>query len=728
MAFRFYLDGQLTDAPINEFELSTSIERDSDTEGININQDVQIAYNENNNLNPYEVSGYALMYNAFDQGTCNELLIDIYDEISDSETIHIYQGVIKVPSINWDLQNRTVSSKVQDNSFYSYINNNQSIEYNFVSPKSKNGVTITPPFQTAVSFFSTITCLYNTVSPRKGININDAFDFLVRALSDNKVSFYSWSLQQEPVLFLFTGSAMTLNNAGSQSELITSFESLYSEIKKVRNIGYYINRTDLDNPVLIIEDLDLMYGGNNFYQFTDIKEMVSEVNSDNIYAIINVGSKKLADGANPNYNFPENISYLGFKEEAYVPLGQCNFDNELDLVNDYIISSNMIQDQLYGAVTTNLSDVFMVECRFNGVAWEAVQYPTWVNQGQCFYNEGLNNPSKLIQQNSNYQASTTNTLSMGTFGFRASLGAEQTVGSFDPGSPYTNGPVLGGYTTQPVIFVDENTGSNYDGSGNYDNTLGIYVAPIDGNYSFNSKIEFRIIGCDSCSSGVTLTVVSSPASGLPVGNYAVGLTKQQFNARLNIKIYSDNTLTTLINETTTYNTFSGNGNYSISNNFAGFLLAGYAVVCSLNVDGGLYCYNLTNTGNQLNYNLPNPFIRLLNSQGWVIGISLSQACSFPLPYPTCYAQTNSYFECNGTPDGILTFGSSDPKLYRSKSWEFEYDIDVSDFEMIKSNPTGLFKFEKDNIDRFGWLQTMKRNDWTGMTTVKLITNNAASPK
>lgn len=726
MAFLFYIDGQLTDAPVNEFELSTSINRDQETEGINITQDVQIQYNANNNLNPYEVSGYTLLLNAFESGTCNELLIDIYDEVSDTETIHIYQGVIKVPSIEWNLQNLVISSKVQDNSYYSYLNNNQSIEYNFLSPNSKNGITITPATQTDVSFFSTITCLYNSTSPRKGININDAFDFLVRALSDNKVTFYSFSLQQEPVLFLFQGSAMTSANAGDPSEIITSFEDLFSELKKVRNVGYYIDQSDLNNPILVIEDLDMIYGGNNFYSFDDIKEMQASINTDNIYAIINVGSKQLADGANPNYNFPEYISYLGFKEESYVPTGQCNFDNELDLVNEYIISSNMVMDQLYGAVTINLDKVFMVECEYNGVAWQAVQYPTWVNQGQCYYNKGLNNPSKLITQNSNYQAATTNTLASGTYGFRAELAAEQTVGSFDPSSSVFSSSSIG-YTTEPIVFVDENSGINYDGSGNYDNITGIYVAPVDGNYSFSSNIPIRIADCDVVNNCVTITVAGSQSPNIAAGQYIANLAKQQFVGTLFIRVYADNTLTTLISETQSTATFAGNGDYSLSNNLVANLVAGNAVVVALKIRSGIFVYNVTKspTGNLVAW--PNPDITALNLSGWTIFLAFGSNCSFPQPYGKCYAKKTSYFECNGMPDGIITFGSSDPKLYHSKSFEFEYEINVTDFQLIKANPTGLYKFEKDNVERYGWVQSMKRNDWTGMTTVKLITNNAATP-
>ena len=729
MAFKFYIDGQLTDAPVNEFDLSTTIDRDNDTEGILITQDVQLQYNGNNALNPGEVSGYTLLYDAFESGTCNELPIDIYDEVSDTLTIHLYQGVIKVPSIEVDLHKMIISTKVQDNSFYAYLSNNQSIEYNFVSPTSKNGVQITPAVQTDVNFFNPVTCQYNSLQLKKGVNINDAFDFIVRALSDNKVSFYSWSLQQEPVLFLFTGYAMTLANSGEDSELITSFEDMIKELQKVRNVGYYIDRSNLDNPILVIEDLDLIYGGNNFFEFTDIKELNATVNTDNIYASIKVGSSKLADGANPNYTFPESISYLGFKEEVYVPLGQCNFDNELDLVNDYIISSNMISDQLYGAVTENLDNIFMVECENYLGNWRAVQYGSWVGAGPtigtCFYNKGLSNPSKLVTQNSNYQASTTNTLASGTYGFRAELGAEQLVGSIDPASAVFSN-TLTGFNNEPVIFVDENSGPNYDGSGNYNNATGVYVAPVDGDYSFTADIGIRISNCDEVDNCLSINVINSLSPNIPNGLYTAGKAKQQFVATLFIKVYDTNLFGSLLYQTQSQVTFAGNGVYSISNNLVSNLVAGNAVVVSLVIRSGIFVYNIQNSLGS-NVAWPNPDLTALTNNGWVLALSFNN-CGFPLPYGQCFARGDSFFECNGMPDGILTFGSSDPKLYRSKSYEFEYHIDVTDFELIKNNPTGLYKFEKDNVERYGWLDNIKRNDWTGMTTVKLITNNAATPK
>ncbi len=61
MAFKYYLDGQLTDAPISDKELSTTIKRDRALGILTITQDADIVYNGNNGLNPLEISGYSYL-------------------------------------------------------------------------------------------------------------------------------------------------------------------------------------------------------------------------------------------------------------------------------------------------------------------------------------------------------------------------------------------------------------------------------------------------------------------------------------------------------------------------------------------------------------------------------------------------------------------------------------------------------------------------------------------
>ncbi len=86
---------------------------------------------------------------------------------------------------------------------------------------------------------------------------------------------------------------------------------------------------------------------------------------------------------------------------------------------------------------------------------------------------------------------------------------------------------------------------------------------------------------------------------------------------------------------------------------------------------------------------------------------------------------SSFFECNGTPNGGLTptTGSRQPKKY---FYEFEYEIPQSDWLTLLQNTTKMISFEKDGVIRYGWIETIKHNDWTGVANIKLITNNATN--
>jgi hypothetical protein len=86
-------------------------------------------------------------------------------------------------------------------------------------------------------------------------------------------------------------------------------------------------------------------------------------------------------------------------------------------------------------------------------------------------------------------------------------------------------------------------------------------------------------------------------------------------------------------------------------------------------------------------------------------------------------QETSNFQCNGTPDGgiSITSGNRNIKKY---IYEFQYELNETDFNLIRSNPAQLLGFDKDGVTRYGWIDTIKRDDWTGVSNIKLITNNA----
>jgi hypothetical protein len=728
MAFKFYIDGQLTDQPVNDTALSTTIRRDQSIGGMVVTQDVRLIYNGNNDLEPGTVSGYTLLKNAFDTGTCNELVINIYDEVNSFRTDFIYAGVIKVPSIQIDEQRKLATVTVQDNSFYSYINNNKSIEYNCNSVKTKNRLDITPPDIYEVDCFDSTTGIYGSLVGFKyrGHRVYDVFRFIIGAISDNKIGFESLFLQNTPELFIFDG--FSLINANTDPSVKTSFAKLFDEVNKIKNIAFYIDTTDQLNPVLRIEDKASLFSGVQVYEFEDIKELTSRVKTDNIYGTVRVGATDNDGGASPFiYTFESGISYLGWREEVYTPLGQCNIDNELNLVNEYGIASNDIHNQLVGAATEDEDKMFLIECENIDTALltaDATQYPSWIGTSDVYYNQGTNNPSKLLAHNSNYQTGLTNTLEIGTNGFRAERGQDVKIGSQNPADPTF--AFFPGYTLNPVVFTDETTGNNYDGNDNYSNVGGNYTTPLEGVYSFNVNLNIDMINFPPSCSGATLNINLSPIATIPAGNYtAIGGIYWVALITLTIEAYTDNTYTTLITSSQTVNNLYGTQTTNITNSLTAFLPVGAEVRVKVNTVIGRFAFGLLQNTSSLvttSVPLPNPNIEFLNQNGWVISVL---NCGVPAAArPTVYALTDSYYECTGAPDGGGVQVFNDPRLFKDKEYEFTYSINQDDFQLIKQNPTGLFLFEKDGITRQGWIDTIKRDDWTGIANIKLIAQNA----
>ena len=145
MAFKFYIDGQLTDQPENDKELTTAIKRDASLGALLVTQDVNLVWF--GNLNPAfgTISAYSYLKSLWETGICGEAELKIYDEISDSVTYLHYTGIIKIADLKFDLQKPKLSTSVEDNSFYSYINNNKSIKAYLTSDKTKSKFNITPP-------------------------------------------------------------------------------------------------------------------------------------------------------------------------------------------------------------------------------------------------------------------------------------------------------------------------------------------------------------------------------------------------------------------------------------------------------------------------------------------------------------------------------------------------------------------------------------------------------
>lgn len=707
--FKFYIDNQLTDQPDSDTDLVTTMKRDNEAGGFLITQELTLLYSANDDLEVGTISGYTYLKSLFDSGTCFEAEIIVYDEQTATNTYRVFTGVIKVPSMELQLQTTSLSCKIDDNSFDSYINNNKNVTFNLYATKTKNGEIITPPPIYALDFFNSFTGAFNSTLGfyYSGYRIYDVLKFLIPAISDNKVSFESDYLRTAShQLMIYDGFA--LSNPGSNPNITASFDQIRRELYKLKNLFFYIDQTDPDAPVLRMEDIGWFYTAFNVLTFDEPLQVKTTIKTDKLYGTIKVGSSYNPGSAtvgSPVYTWNAGTSYYGWKEETYTPTGQCNRDIELDLINDFLISSNAVNDQVNGATTSNLDKMFIVEAfnldeiLFTGNAF----YYSFPTTGTPFYyNMGLNNVSKIQVHGSNFQSALTNTQNAGTNVFRASMGQDTTVMNQNAGSGLvsnflTDTPAV----LVPVPFADEFSGDNYDPGGNYNNTPGNYdyVVPVDGDYSFAVNLHLEAQNLKTCT---TTNNIALGAINIP--------TQYIVNYTVSIEAYTDNTFSTLI--TSSLQTFfiGSDGTYNYIASLVAQLTIGNAVrvrsSAQFDVLFPTYFGNspLTNT------------------------IILGGLCGYQASEPKALliALEDSTFECNGTPEGAIIPAQPDPTLYKAKLSEFDYPISETDFRAIAATPLGSFEFIKDGISRIGWIEMLQHAHQTGQTKIKLITQDATA--
>lgn len=131
----------------------------------------------------------------------------------------VLHGLVFVTDCKFDLYAQTVEVQLVDNSYFAKIENNKGIEFVIGSGRSKNGVDISNvATSTQIKVLNNLPTppliyLPNTVT---GWSRYEAMKFLVAAMTDNEIGFYSDFLQDylDPVQnvlnngFLFSGEAL----------------------------------------------------------------------------------------------------------------------------------------------------------------------------------------------------------------------------------------------------------------------------------------------------------------------------------------------------------------------------------------------------------------------------------------------------------------------------------------------------------------------------------------
>jgi len=504
--YRFYLDGSLlADEPLGWKELTTSIRNYDEIRGILITQDVTLSF---------VGDGYTYLKGIFDSDqVCALSTIVIEYNCNNAGYEEVFRGIVFITSLSFE--NEICKTKLEDDSFFARINNNKNIKAYLDVARSKNSTAISAVTPIDLTMFDVCTCA-DEPDTRKAYTIFDSFQYLLQFMTDGVVSFASDYFGVGGPLeghVIQTGLALRDINYTADKKNIPyiSFFELYKECNIKNNLTIGIEYSGA-TPILRIEPYEYFFTSTASVILSNPLGVKISTDISKLYAKVKVGSDKTepfqdCTQQNPAL-FPENTDFVGFREEEFPLLTQCNTDSTLDLVSSWVISSNAIQHVLTDDPSYD-EDMFFIQAdRISPTAHTATQTDVF-NDGNCYYNAFYNNMNVLQRWNSALPNNVIVILgsSNNTFtAIRRTTSGVVTVSGV--GNSYTTTTVDGnGNLIEPY---NDDWDNGYDGCvlpcpspNNYGNGTvtgtdvstanSRYTVPNNGNYRFNADVS--LIDC-----------------------------------------------------------------------------------------------------------------------------------------------------------------------------------------------------------------------------------------
>lgn len=687
MKYRYWLNGNLITEPRGWDKFVSNITRDKSARGISVERELTLTFGAT------EYEYFKAVINA--QGYCFENTLRIEITLDNGNTwSEFHNGIVYNSDITFDEKRKECTAKVQDNSFYAYINNNIDLGAYLHVDKSKNGATITTPTLYQVAFHEVPTGAYYPNSAVGGYEyrcykVYDVFQFLVAYMTDNKVQFVSNTFGVGGIFhdyFITTGYVLcysiangyngAVNPAGiTQQQFEASWEQLsfktfFDEMAKRFNLLWWIEYVGGQPYIRIEREQDSRLNNLTTLANHYVDELTWQVGTDALYANI-----KLAQGvytnASPITSLPD-IPLLGFMEEEVSIAGQCNLRQSLDLTTDFVHDSNTIEDCLangWAPAFTREYDknVFVINATyyvtnplppFNDI-YQSVASNWLYAAPPYFYNEQLNNANIYYRY---YDGFANDIVAWWATGIDYSFTAVQ-----NPAYAYVVAGMspFGPVTTEPINFNDNNV-LGIDPTGVYGNSTTTPVAQADsyfqalaatGIYTFSFEAER----------------VDVPFAGSANAPYKVML-----------KHYDAAGTTLITQQTITYGTGLAVGTY----------------------------YNVVNTFNPIVVNAGERVQIALTIEN-VAGV-------VPNPYG------KYYFRCTASAGGTLI--AQDTTKASILEYNYKVPMNYDEYKQIESNLTSYINFRRygDAGNRRGWIKQLKYDHNKCIADITLLTSKLDS--
>jgi hypothetical protein len=645
----------------------------------------------------------------------------------------VLHGLVFVTDCTFDLYAQTCEIQLVDNSFFAKIENNKSIEFIIGSGRSKNGTDIT-----GVASSTQIQVLNNLPTPPlvyfpnrvTGWSRYEAMKFLVAAMTDNQIGFYSDALQEylDPVQnvlnqgYLFSGEA--LRDGVKQYGPNISFEYLYSDLAKLYNLVQYIERDSVGNLRLRVERFDdIRQSGviDTKHVATPVKEMI---NSDTLYSCVRLGSKD--EDLDGYFGF---TPFLSTFEEQFAMGYSSNTDKELDLrMQALITDTNLIyytqtQQGLTDPDSSKDNEVFYVICRkHNGIDWD--EKGTLYFTGEYYLNGDISNQNVLINNFTGLPSSIfkqyTDLFATGFYANSTGPYAQQPILAGTPfefdllypiffsdtGGQNWNSTTTGVFGTPPIPsnefycqWDNDSVAPAFDAGGNYSNTAFIYTVPVTGLYKFYALFDMLVE-----------QILEFPVPEIDdFGN-------QGYEEGLNFSIFLRITDATNTTSTVWTEWVLSNGFYDENGNFTSL----YGIFTQQQYQSFIFDTNTVSF-----YNGFYPFTPRVLNIGDKISLTIEaswiQATNFPVQYCKVYIRQPSHFtlEFTNVAGGDL-LQVQDGNNYLLKN-EWSGNLPLPTWQQIAASPFNQLRYQVNDAGegRNMWILDMTRNLLSGQTEAQL---------
>lgn len=470
--FRCTVDGNLlSDEPEGLMDFVSELKRDKEIKGQVLLVDLTLKFNGG-------TDGYIHLKPLIDcQGFCSFSEITIDEDCNeDGNWVQIFEGILDYTEVREHLFPCVLECQLMDNSYFAKIDRNKNIEAYINVDRSKNDEEIFAVFAgTPIGFFDVVSGTYTGTVECWWVN--NAFRFIIEYMTDGEMGFVSdyFSTGGGSQMWITLGERIRLQTGGSTLQPFFSFQKLFEEVNKKTPLGFSIE-TIAGVKTMRIEPKGYFFNTGISTTLNDVKGIIKSVNTAELFSRLKIGSSESLPYVAGSTDFPNDIKFLGTQEESYTVTGRCNVDTTLDLVSEWIIDTNVIQDVFSNGNSGYDENIFFIMT--DGV--NAIQTDV-LNTGAppFFYNDFFRNANVAFR----WLGGIPNTIALylGPAGNNEFQAAKTTT-------QFTN-TVTTSPAFEPVTFENDFTPPNNDPGANYSVVTSEYDVPATGYFTFFSLLQ-----------------------------------------------------------------------------------------------------------------------------------------------------------------------------------------------------------------------------------------------